>query len=1177
MTGILLESGIVLVPLGCAALYIIVSSNKLLFVFLAVALALASAVVRLRYHYSSGAQSDLIAKTVGEPSASQPAAGKRGKKSKRNKRRGSGSDSEDGGEFGEIARDAYAHSKDEEIVERSGALLATTVTPESTKYDMDLYGAALSYDHRCFYIDGRPVWVLAADFDYWRFPASESVLDAESKRGSAKSADPAVLSAWKRVLLQYKSMGFNAVRIRFHWGFHSPRKGVYNFAGNRDVNRLLCLCEEMDMLVIACLGPYIGDDVQGGGYPFWLIQRDHIRLRHLWSSGIKVWDDHFAAAEGEWYDQIISMIVGHEVVTKNVRGRGCIVLVQLENHLAKSGPLALPLSLQDETRLLARMARERVIRAPLLTNNLCWPSDFTSVAARASAEIEKRLRSYRIIKGDYRADISGFTASDLARSPLSLDSVAAVTRGDNTPMVAAELYKSGEDGLGSSFSDQIEIALSQGLSAFSLPGFFKLTEWGNFASPERAVAKSLNSPYEAVFEDGTLTRDARTSRLGAEQLALVTYANGHVQPEAADKEIGFVFSLADAPTLNKGGSFALTATLGPRNRGIFVSNVDVAGKQSGDSLRLVASTKEIYTRISLPRENAEAWVCAEESVQSGQLFFLGECAVAGHADVELVEVDHAPGHKFSFVIPKPGTGVIKVTNKDGTSAYVALLSQQALDTLCVSYSTHDGRRNNRDSQTRGAQAAAAAAWGADGILMGLKGNDISVPLASACSGQDVVVISQEQPQPDTGTFIQIQQASGSTESEYSGLSFIWKFSAGAATSPPTPSSTETVQKFEKRVTQWDTLPWKLLPTMADLETMDEINVMSWQRDLGTFAYLATDIGRNGGHVLYRCQEALKPQHINSSKILLQLNARHRCTIWVNGINMSGHETVRVPAAAPGAIAAWIDSLRHPGSTRGPDRWGGTVTYDVTKNMKVSSADAEEGAMNEVVIVVESYGLGTQANGANDARTPRGIIAAYWHGFNLIGEDHDDSEIHDHSHDRRTEQLRAKWEVCGVDVMQLAQPFNSSGFPDEAAEEGWLTTVERPFAQDAWSTRLDFQVNKGVQWWRWQIPRPSDKHAEEPVYLNISGRVVAYVWVNGVLLAKHHSSLAESSVLLRGGLGGQLLGLQRQQNMSTADTVVVMLYGWADHADSSAKHAEGSTNGPAIAVELSVTNRPRISA
>ncbi|KAJ2817559.1 hypothetical protein GGI24_005365, partial [Coemansia furcata] len=577
---------------------------------------------------------------------------------------------------------------------------------------MELYGSALSYDHRCFYICGRPTWVLAADFDYWRIPVPPSLEKADQ-----------ITDTWRRVLLQYKAAGFNAVRIRFHWGFHSPSKGKYDFTGSRDVNQLLLLCEELGVLVIACVGPYIGDDVQGGGYPFWLIQRDHIRLRHLKASGVKIWDDRFAAAEGEWYDQLMSMLVGHEVMTKSVRGRGCILMVQLENHLGARGALELPLALQDETRLLARMARERVIRAPLATNNLHWPGDFTSLAARTWAAVEKKLRAYHVIKGAYHPDISGFTVRDIAGSPVDVDAVARVTKGDNVPMAALELYKPQGESATGSFSGQVEAALSQGLSVLSLPAYFSMGSWGNIDSPLKC--QQGDSGYSAVSADGSLSTDARSTRLVLHiarafelqiassdrvtsrpwitsasrptvrgmsvsglssdavrvrrqwetaatstirvqeqqdesksdedplQMTLAAYVDGQ-SAAAADIELAFLFTLAGAPAVAKGHSFALTGTLGPRQRGIFISNF-VVGSESGGQLTLVAASKEIYTRVALD-PGVEAWICAEESIQSGQLFFDGECQVSGHAEVEIVDVDHAKDRKFSFVIPKPGPG-----------------------------------------------------------------------------------------------------------------------------------------------------------------------------------------------------------------------------------------------------------------------------------------------------------------------------------------------------------------------------------------------------------------------------------------------------------------------------------------------------------------------------------------
>ncbi|KAJ2701736.1 hypothetical protein H4218_001227 [Coemansia sp. IMI 209128] len=1216
MAGIILESGVVLVPLACAALYLIISSNMLLFVFATVAATVGFAVYRLRYHYSSGARGDLVVRTKDAAGSVTAAAAspktRTKKKAKKNASRKAAepeSDHSSGGEFDEIVQDAQRHCDvDSEVVERSGALLAAAVTPEKTKYDMELYGSALSYDHRCFYICGRPTWVLAADFDYWRVPIPPSLGKVDQ-----------ITDTWRRVLLQYKAAGFNAVRIRFHWGFHSPSKGKYDFTGCRDVNRLLLLCEELGILVIACLGPFIGDDVQGGGYPFWLIQRDHIRLRHLSASGVKIWDDRFAAAEGEWYDQLISMLVGHEVMTKSVRGRGCIIMVQLENHLGVRGALELPLALQDETRLLARMARERVIRAPLVTNNLRWPDDFTSFTARTWAAVEKKLRSYRIIKGAYHSDISGFTVRDVASQPVDLDAVARVTKGDNAPMAALELYKPNDESETGSFGRQAEAAISQGLSVLSLPAYFSMGSWGNLDSPLRCWQGS--SGYSAVSADGSLSADARSTRLVLHiarafelqvassdsvssrpwiarasrptvrgisvsglpadavrvrrqwevaattktpmneqqgkcdsdedqlQTTLATYVDGQ-SAIVAESELAFLFTLAGAPAITKGHSFALTGTLGPRQRGIFISNLIVGSKGSGQ-LSLVAASKEIYTRVALAL-GAEVWVCAEESIQEGQLFFDGECKVSGHAEVEIVDVDHAKDHKFSFVIPKPGPGVATVTGESGATVHIVLLAQSDLDTLVVDYGSFDYEKAKHDGATG---AMPAAAWGADGILMASHGSVELVQTRDNATSR-VVVVSRLQPQGCTG----MRVFEDSSDSAYHGHRFIWHYVADTSEQPDDTCMEVSVRGLERRITNWDTLPWKLLPTMADLETMDEINLMSWQRDLGTFAYQATDIGFNASHVLHRCQVRLKPQHLTASTIKLQLNVRHRCTVWVNGINMSGHETFHEPSAEPGSLAACIESMRNAGAACGPDRWGGTATYDVTKAINISAADDEDGALNEVIVVIESYGLGTQADGANDARAPRGLLAAYWHGFNLIGEDHDDSEIHDHSHDKRTEQLKIRWEICGVDVTQLQQPYGSSGFPDEGTQAGWQPTVEHPFAPQGWSTRLNIDVNVGVQWWHWKM-EPANEHRDEPVYLTVSGKVVAYVWVNGLLLAKHRASTKPSSVLLRGGLYNGA-----QQAPVAADEVVVMLYGWADDADTSA--AGGSS---AVVAELSIND------
>ncbi|KAJ1943687.1 hypothetical protein EC988_006173, partial [Linderina pennispora] len=568
--------------------------------------------------------------------------------------------------------------------------------------------------------------------------------------------------------------------------------------------------------------------------------------------------------------------------------------------------------------------------------------------------------------------------------------------------------------------------------------------------------------YEAAGRSKVIGADK-----SPEQFSLVTFIDSDAKP---GKEIALQYALADAPTLGGTFSFAMTATLGPRNRGMFAANLNVI-TTNGDVVNVVASTKEIYARVALPTENAEAWVCATEEVQSGQLFVLGECTVTGHADVEIVDIEHAKDHKFSFVMPRPGAGIAKITAANGASIVLVMVPQEALDTLVVNF----GKISYGIAQS--------AAWGADGITVGPNAGNVDIAHMPYAAETKLYMLSDAQPSLPANSVL--SKANGA-ESLYAGHAFVWHLSA----TNPQPTVSPAVQGFEKRMTGFDDLPWKLLPTMADLETMDQINVMSWQRDLGTFAYQATDIGRNASHILYRCQVRLKPQHIKAPKIELQLNARHRCTVWVNGRNMSGHETAYMPQA-PTQFKRWLEAMRTPGALRGPDRWAGTATYDVTKAMRISGADDEEGALNEVFVVVESFGVGTQSDGYNDAHTPRGLIAAYWHGYNLIGEDHDDSEIHDTNHDHRTEQLRTRWDVCGVDVSEIAQTYNSSGFPDEHQADGWSTSLERPLSDidECWSTRLDVKVDNGVHWWRWDL-KPAEQ-TDQPAYLHIGGRAVVY--------------------------------------------------------------------------------------
>src|SRR3954453_22273211 len=70
---------------------------------------------------------------------------------------------------------------------------------------------------------------------------------------------------WRDVLQKMRASGYNAVSFYFDWGYHSPKSGVYDFTGVRDMDRLLTIANEVGLYVIARPGPYINAEVDGGG------------------------------------------------------------------------------------------------------------------------------------------------------------------------------------------------------------------------------------------------------------------------------------------------------------------------------------------------------------------------------------------------------------------------------------------------------------------------------------------------------------------------------------------------------------------------------------------------------------------------------------------------------------------------------------------------------------------------------------------------------------------------------------------------------------------------------------------------------------------------------------------------------------------------------------------------
>lgn len=194
----------------------------------------------------------------------------------------------------------------------------------------------VTYDKYSLKIDGERVLLQGAEFHYFRLPSPD---------------------LWRDILEKERAAGFNAISLYFDWAYHSPARGVYDFTGVRDVDRLLRLASSLGLYVIARPGPYINAETTGGGFPAWL---------KLVPGRARSSAPGYTEAYREWLGKINPIIARHQIS----RG-GSVILYNVENEYATATDAAYMQDLQDT-------ARAAGIDVPITTNVCCDAASWVS-------------------------------------------------------------------------------------------------------------------------------------------------------------------------------------------------------------------------------------------------------------------------------------------------------------------------------------------------------------------------------------------------------------------------------------------------------------------------------------------------------------------------------------------------------------------------------------------------------------------------------------------------------------------------------------------------------------------------------------------------------------------------------------------------------------------------------
>ena len=965
---------------------------------------------------------------------------------------------------------------------RRRGLGSLEVTTAMVAYDHEAHSSILTWDKHCFYIHGNPVQLLSGEFHYWRLPDR---------------------SRWPSVLRQYKAAGLNCVRIYFHWGFHSPSQGVYLYDGNKDVDYLLRLCEDLRLYVLAAPGPYICAETQAGGIPAWLTARRDVRIRHSLVSMFRQFDSQYADFCDEWLKSILSVLKSHQVTTNP---RGCLLAVQIENESFELFK-GIPLGLSDDMKRLSITARQAGISVPLFTNDAWEEGSF--IARDASHTV--------LGKPSFGLDLYGFdkyvvfcptsaplatiggsaTASSNWGEWKTTDVTTAFDKTEETvrrfgggaassPIFIPELqggwfnhysvphtFDDVYSYYGESYTRMIlDSAVSQGSTALSFYMFYGGTNWGALGDPDVYTSYDYSA---CIREFGHLSGRGRQLRLGFAFLRSFSDLICRTVPEDKEMRISSViesslpnFIAKRRRTIAPGATdfvfyrnfapdkaFDSVISLKRPNKPLLQLKCRVPYKQSFiglanytvscSGLNLLLSTLPIHLRIR-PTEGQEVWIIQCDDLFNGQLAFSGAVEVQ-EGNTLGASVDIKGGINESIVSFSKAYGwtQIKQVGSSAPALIVVALTQRDLATMQPAFEDSYWRSNTKQ-------------------LAGLNEKHPSLPIAVfwGCYGAHYDAVEKklflEQDDADKHLFfvssadVSLKGFGKPTSDEpLKGAPFISK--KDIKSHPELYAATLAngaidMKPGTMRHVLFDAMPWKPLMHRRGKPSINAI-----------------DCCFTSGHVVYKLEwdASEKP----SEGLSLKLNVRHRATLYLNGNLLGGH------------LVYSLGALR-PGAKNGPDiNMLGSKSYELPESMLKSG-------VNTLIVLVESFGLNRQPFILNDVRNPRGILEATLKGLKSKKE--------------ITDSIRMA--ITGVDVRELHDVFNSSGFP---------TGTSAPIPYEPKNNK--FVVPSAPQilptWFESSFDLPEEfqdvKSLRIPLRMHVIGIETCYIFINDVMISRYYGN------------------------------------------------------------------------
>lgn len=330
---------------------------------------------------------------------------------------------------------------------------------------------------------------------------------------------------WRDVLQKLRAAGLNSISIYVPWQLHEIEPGRFRFGGRYDLDRFLRLARDEDLYVMVRPGPYVQGEIDGGGYPYWV----------LGSPGVlRTVDPNFTQAWKRWYAAVMPRIARWQLGGPK---RGTVIGVQVENEFpgdtednrdymrdlvatAKSHGITVPVTHNDVQFLGVQLSRGLFIDIVDVFSFDNYPYGFSCCDEwneETFSQVDQFEEHYR--------------GKGVTRSPL----YTAEIQGGIAPIAGDDgksLQQRYETFIGYEPVQQISL-IGQGLTWVNRYMTHGGTTWGNLPFPSQGTAYDYAAPIREWGALGPRYDDLRRVNLQRRAVAGTIEATDVVEPEDA--------------------------------------------------------------------------------------------------------------------------------------------------------------------------------------------------------------------------------------------------------------------------------------------------------------------------------------------------------------------------------------------------------------------------------------------------------------------------------------------------------------------------------------------------------------------------------------------------------------------------------------------------------------------